>query len=507
MAIDWGSYEGHLRCGIDHTVSPANPSHSDTNVDVTWKFYVDSDGWNFDDPETLHESADGWGGTSTSFHNGSSGGAILVDTHKETYSINYSNSGSKSASCNLSGAFNGATPSKTSSVNLPERPIAAPSAGEAPSASAITADGATISWDVPDDNGGDSVDNYEVQISTGSGFSSPTVDHTMGSASRTYTTTALNSNTGYYARVRAHNSAGWGDWTGSTFLHFTTLAGLPGTPGTPTKTSGTQTSLTIGWTAAASNGGGTITYTLDRALDSAFTVGLTTITTTSTSYTSTGLVANTTYYYRLKATNTLGTSGETPTLTAKTNTLLLYNDSGDYVTLVNNLASAVADKLVRLGSHIWVAKTTALTIPNGADTPFNMNTVLQTRGPGAPTHGGTGTTDITIQYPGVYDIEFAFRFDESTDGRGSLYIYVNGENLPATTNLKAGIAEGFRMMTTTVAGGALVPLRKTRVTVPLSIGDTVGWGVYQKTGGSMVQAPPGGNSDLYAWGKVTMVGL
>lgn len=506
MSIDWGSYNGHLRVGIDHTVSPSNPSHSDTTVDVTWKFYLGTDGWNFSgDTSTLHESADGWGGTNTTFTNNLTSGDMLVDTKKITYSINYTNSGTKSASANLTGAYNGASPSKTSSVNLPERPIAAPSAGEAPAASSITSDGATITWDVPNDDGGDSVDNYEVQISTGSGFSSPVVDHTMGNTTRSYTTTALNSNTGYYVRVRAHNSAGWGDWTGSTFCHFTTLAGLPGVPGTPAKTSSTQTSITVGWQAANSNGGGTITYTLDRATNSTFTTGLTTVTTTATSYTATGLTANTTYYFRVKSTNTLGTSAESGTLTAKTNPSLTYNDTGDYVTLVNNLASAVADKLVHLGIYMWRGKTGATSVQSTPVQAISMGTLIGSRGPDAPTYSGnlTNNADFIIQYPGVYEIEFFYRWDENVPTgthRFEEHIYINGNDTPSTT-VNGGAV--FTHTPTDQSSGT--PVRGGTITRRLNVGDTVGWGLWQNTGVSNV--PPSPVTDLYTWAKVTLVGF
>lgn len=501
MAIDWGAYNGHLRVGIDAVISPSSPSHSDTTVDCTWKFYVDSDGWNFNDTETLHYSGDGFGTIDNTFNNNSSGGSILVGTHKETYGISY-NSGSKSAQANLTGAYNGATPSNSHTVNLPNRPIAAPSAGEDVAAGSVTSNGVTLTWQVPNDDGGDAVDNYEVQISAGSGFASPIVDHTMGNTTRSYATTALAANTGYYARVRAHNSAGWGDWTSSTFCHFTTLAGLPGTPGTPIETARTTTSLSIGWGASAQNGGGTVTYTAQISTTSTFTTILQTYTGTATSTTFTALTANTTYYMRVRGTNSLGTSPWTPTLTHATAPVSVYTDSGDYVTLVNNLASAVADKLVHLGITMWRGKTGSTTVPSGTDTAISMGTLIATRGPDAPTYSGnlTNNADYVIAYPGVYEIEFAFRFDEAVGSRQNLYIYINGVNSPSSTSPKGGIAEGFAAY----GANAAAPLRSVRITRRLDVGDTVGWGIWQGTGAAQ-PAPAVGN--LYAWGKVTLVGF
>lgn len=500
MAIDWGGYDGHLRVGIDFVISPANPSPSDTTVDVTWKFYVDSDGWSFDDPETLHESADGWGGADIGFHNGSSGGSILVDTHKVTYGIS-ANSPNKTAHANLTGAYNGATPSNSRTINLPNRPSSTPSAGEQPTAHSITATGVTIQWLVPNDDGGANVDNYEVQIGTGSGFGTIVGDHTMGNTNMSWTFSGLQPNTQYYARVRAHNANGWGDWTSGTWCPFTTLGGAPGTPGTPTASTKGQTNITIGWAAAAQNGGGAVTYTVDRATNSTFTTGLTTVTTTATTYAFIGLVANTTYYFRVKATNSLGASPESGTLTAKTNAPLTYQDSGDYVTLVNNLASAVADKMVHLGIYMWRGKTASTTPAAGTDTPISMGTLIGSRGPDAPTYSGNLTTpaDFVIQYPGEYLIEFAFRFDEASGSRFNLNIYVNGQMRPATT-YKGGAVMGYAAYGANAAG----PMRLMAITRHLDVGDSVAWGIWEGTPAAQ-PAPLDGN--LYAWGKVTMIGF
>lgn len=513
MSIDWGGYNGHLRVGIDHTISPSSPSHSDTTVNVTWKFYVGTDGWNFSgDVQYLHEGADGWGGTTTTFTNNLSSGDMLVDTKTVTYSIDYTNSGSKSANANLTGAYNGATPSHSVSVNLPERPIATPSAGEAPQAQNITSTGVTISWGYVTDNGGDPIDKYELQISTNNGFTNVVYDNANEpnpTPPITQAVTGLNPSTQYYARLRAHNSAGWGAWTDPNYCPFTTLAGTPSKPGTPVKTSSTQTSITVGWSASNSNGGGTVTYTLDRSTDSTFATGVTTITTTSTNYTASGLTAGTTYYFRVKATNSLGSSGETATLTAATNPALTYNDSGDYVTLVNNLASAVADKLIHLGMTRWTGARTASTIPTGTDTYVTMGTDIAKRGPSAhwPSVTQSGSAEFTINYPGTYEIEFFYRMDESGAAfRWNQNIYINGSYLPAYSpnppGPKGGVVVGYE----SYQAAATAPGRLVKITRHLDVGDTVGFGVWQNSGSSKGQPAPV-TGDLYSWAKLTLVGF
>lgn len=49
----WGSYESasgsRLRVGIDVERSPSTLTHSTTNIDLTVRFYVDSDSGDFND--------------------------------------------------------------------------------------------------------------------------------------------------------------------------------------------------------------------------------------------------------------------------------------------------------------------------------------------------------------------------------------------------------------------------------------------------------------------------
>lgn len=504
MAISWGGYNGHLRVGIDHVISPANPAHSDTTVDVTWKYYVDSDGWNFADPETLQEGADGWGGTSASFFNSSSGNSILVDTHKETYNISYS-SGSKSANANLTGAYNGASPSHSVTVNLPDRPVATPSAGESPVISSITSTSFVMTWGFVTDNGGATVDKYEVQVDNSSNFASPVYDNTNVTGTGPLTISGLSSNTTYYMRMRAHNSAGWGDWTNNYTIQ--TQAGGPSAPGTPLMTSRTSTQIAVSWSAASANGGGAVTYEIQCSTVNTFATTVSDVSgLTVTNRTVTGLTAGTTYYFRVRATNSAGTSGWSGTLTQPTLAApSTYNDSGDFVTLVGNGFGAVADKLVHLGMFIWRGKTTALTVNSSVDSAVNMNGAqIGIRGPDAPTYTGTGTTDFTINYSGTYEIEYAFRANETGTTRWGQMIYINGNYMPSSTQQKGGIWMGWQNYN----ANATSPVRVVKITRRLDVGDTIGFGVWQNSGAAWTQPTPGASSgDLYAWARVTMVGF
>jgi chitodextrinase len=80
----------------------------------------------------------------------------------------------------------------------------------------------------------------------------------------------------------------------------------PGTPGTPTASNVTSSSVTLNWSASS----GTVSnYQIERATGATSTNFSQVGTSTSTSFTNSGLAANTTYRYRVRATNSAGTSG------------------------------------------------------------------------------------------------------------------------------------------------------------------------------------------------------
>jgi endo-1,4-beta-xylanase len=102
---------------------------------------------------------------------------------------------------------------------------------------------------------------------------------------------------------------------------------VPGAPGAPAATVITQNSINISWTPAS----GTVTnYQVERATGATSTAFALVQTTTGTAHSSTGLAANTTYRFRVRATNAAGngpysaitniTTGTTQTTTTTTTT-------------------------------------------------------------------------------------------------------------------------------------------------------------------------------------------
>jgi hypothetical protein len=147
--------------------------------------------------------------------------------------------------------------------------------------------------------------SYGVQVSTNSGFTSIAVNQT-GITTTSYAVSGLTNNTTYYWRVNATNAGGTSAWSSS--RSFTTIVAAPSAPTLSSPTSGATgvaTNPTLSWNAST----GAASYGLQVSTSSSFSstvVNQTGITTTS--YAASGLSNNTTYYWRVNATNAGGTS-------------------------------------------------------------------------------------------------------------------------------------------------------------------------------------------------------
>lgn len=242
-------------------------------------------------------------GSNKSINHSSGGGNTLIKKITKSFSTSYTSALTKSVSGSISGiTVVGTTMSHSGSFTIPKRPASAPSTPTSPLATSITAAGATFSWTAPANNGA-ALTQYNLQISTNSGFTSLVVNETAAwTTSRVISTLAKA--TTYYWRVRAINSAGNGSYTaGSSFKTSSTA------PNAPTITSGSVTAtgamITI---QPGANGGSAITsHSVQYATNASFT-GATTVTTTTSTRALTSLVRSTTYYVRALSTNAIGPS-------------------------------------------------------------------------------------------------------------------------------------------------------------------------------------------------------
>ena len=120
----------------------------------------------------------------------------------------------------------------------------------------------TASWEAPDSDGGLAINDYDVRYRVTDTNDTQTgdqpgawTDRGHSGTATTSTITGLTNGTEYDVQVRAGNSIGKGEWTGSESLN---AGGAPLAPARPTVTTGDQ-QLTVSWAKPDDNGGGDIT--------------------------------------------------------------------------------------------------------------------------------------------------------------------------------------------------------------------------------------------------------
>ena len=130
--------------------------------------------------------------------------------------------------------------------------------------------------------------------------------------STSYQATGLSANTTYYFKVAAYNAAGTGPQ--SSFILAATTEAAPITPTGITVTTVSHNSIMISW-ASVSNALGYNVYRSSTSTGTYTKIG-TSITTTS--YTDSGILAGTTYYYKVDAYNNGGSSSQSSAVLATT---------------------------------------------------------------------------------------------------------------------------------------------------------------------------------------------
>lgn len=206
------------------------------------------------------------------------------------------------------------TPSGSSAsvavATVPATPSVTPTVTVAPGNTA------TVTWTNPTD-GGSALTSVDIQYSSNGGSTWTTFGGAV-SLTGTSVVTGLTSGQTYVFRVRGNNFFGAGAWsaasTGVVALAATAPAAVTTLTSTPGSSAGT---MDLSWTAPAANGAAITDYLIEYSSDG----GVTWVTyvhtpSTSTSITVGGLTAGTSYQFRVKAINSIGSAATAPVAAA-----------------------------------------------------------------------------------------------------------------------------------------------------------------------------------------------
>jgi len=189
--------------------------------------------------------------------------------------------------------------SNTATTTTPYLPAAPANLG----ATVVTAYRVNLAWtDAADNETG-----FRIERATGAGAFAPLA--TVAANTATYGDTTAQPATTYRYRVFAYNT--YGDSPASNSATATTPDVPPAAPSgftaVPSTLSVNLPTVSLHWTDNANNETG---FTLQRATNTGFTTGLTTVALGANVmlYTDTGVTTRTTYYYRLRAGNAVGNS-------------------------------------------------------------------------------------------------------------------------------------------------------------------------------------------------------
>jgi RHS repeat-associated protein len=371
-----------------------------------------------------------------------------------------------------------------------------PAAPSATTASSITSTSFTANW-----GSASGATSYRLDVSTVSNFASFVSGYNNLTVSGTsQSVTGLSANTTYYYRVRAVNSSGT-----SGNSNTITVLSLPATPTASAASAITNTGFTANWGSVS----GAASYRLDVSTVntfSSFVSGYNNLTVSTTSQLVTGLSANTTYYYRVRAVSSGGaTSAHSNTITSVTAPAIPTANAATVLTTtsftanwasvsgasgyrldvstVNTFASFVGsyNNFTVTGTSQSVTGLSAGTTyyyrvraVNSAGTASGNSSTITTvtvpAAPGATSATAVTTTSFTANWGSVTGAT-GFRLDVSTSNTFSSYVSgYNNLTVTATNRSVTGLTSGttyyYRVRAVTSGGTSANSGTITTVTIP-----------------------------------------
>ncbi|MGZ4442053.1 MAG: fibronectin type III domain-containing protein [Nocardioidaceae bacterium] len=308
----------------------------------------------------------------------------------------------------------------------------------------------TVTWSAPSSDGGSPVTGYNVYRGTTAGGEAPTPVASNVTGTR-FTDSGLTNGTTYYYKVAAVNAVGVG--AQSAEASAAPRASAPSAPRTLVA-SGGNGSVALSWATPTSDGGAGITgynvYRGTTAGGEATTPVATNVSTTS--YTDTGTTNGTTYYYKVAAVNSAGTSPQSNEASATP------QQAATAPTAPQGLTAAASNGAVQLS---WTAPTS-----NGGAAITGYNVYRGT------TAGGEATTPVASNVTTT-------SYTDTSTTNGTTYFYK-----VAAVNAVGTSPPSGEVSATPKAGAPTAPLSLTASPGDGSVG--LSWSVPASNGGTAI---------------------
>jgi len=208
-------------------------------------------------------------------------------------------------------AFNAAGQSAYSNIASATTQDQLPTAPDNLTATAASSSQINLAWADRSSN----ETGFGIDRATNAAFTNGLASFNVNANVTTYADTGLAPATTYYYRVRAFNASGASGYSNT--ASATTPSQAPAAPDNLNATALSSSQVNLAWNDRSSDETG---FTIDRATNASFTSGLASfnVGTNVTTYADTGLTPATTYYYRVRAFNAAGQSGNSNTASATT---------------------------------------------------------------------------------------------------------------------------------------------------------------------------------------------
>lgn len=323
MTIQWGSFSGGLRVGIQ-VESTTTPTNGSTTCTVTVSFWVGTSGsQTFADNQTLSMSQSG--GTSISDDSVSYTNNLLQNQSMQvgpdqTVVYTYSDYGT-AHSVNITGAasglFNGGTPSKTITASIPARPYAAPTAPSGATATRINDGQVDLSW-TNNSSASGLYQSIKVYRSTDGG--SYALIATLGVVT-SYSDTTVSVNHKYTYKIEAINTTAATQSSATTAVYTT-----PGAPSALTATKLGSGNIRLDWTNGVGYGDTAYTVRIEESQDGGAFSELTSVSGGVATYEHVAPSTGVTHTYRVRSRSNTGSLNSA--YSSNSNTVVLLSTAG-----------------------------------------------------------------------------------------------------------------------------------------------------------------------------------